>query len=302
MTERADGNRPSWNQIHAELAGIINGVVIPELEFPEEFAGNVQSQGSYLRVRLVWRATGVEQEVQRGNPVSRLLKRATDAGSREVKWADEKDLLDKIKAHVVQGGLITQSEVNAIPTGDKFRIRRTHGNLLLAISAENTAYKREIRNRQEVVESVLGKEAFEMAAAYDLGLILSDLFEILPKEKSAAILLSCADPEVSEELLRGKGHQGLAGDTQQLATVAIVLMPREVRHEIFKEMVKIDPKFGGRADTLFRNLVSNFYQSGSSFGGANMILMNLAGEEGQEKVAEFADDFTPLGEIVRSNH
>lgn len=303
MTEHTNGSSPDPdNEARVRLGKILGQKFEDELQSLVEEHSTGMVTGSYNMVRVVVRATRVASDVQRGNPLSRLLKRATDAGSREVKWADERDMLSKISVQVVQRGTITQGEIDAIPMGDTFRSRRTHGNLMLAISAEYAARIKALKEQEELIKTTMRPGVFEEATDYHLGLIYSDFFEVLPGDKAAAILLSCADPEVSETHRKGGGHQGLAGDTQQIATEAIVMMPREVRQDIFREMVKIDPKSGGMTDTLYRNLVANFYQSGTSFGGANMILMNLKGEAGQEKVIEFADDFGPLGGIVRSKH
>ncbi len=73
-----------------------------------------------------------------------------------------------------------------------------------------------------------------------LGLILSDFLQVIPRDLAARFLYSAGNPDVAAVIMEGKGLKILKGiDLLPTSVEAIVLLPGEVRREIWKELAKL---------------------------------------------------------------
>lgn len=128
------------------------------------------------------------------------------------------------------------------------------------------------------------------------GLIISDLIEVLPEDTAAKLMLTMADPEVTNRLHR---LQSIV-DLQQIAVAVTCLLPRETRQGLFKIMSKKAPGTSGPAYKLFAFIVSNWVNRMSDYNGQKMIEAHLPADQAKHKIDELSEEWETLGSQLRS--
>jgi hypothetical protein len=123
-------------------------------------------------------------------------------------------------------------------------------------------------------------------------LVLSDFFEVIPRELAASMMLAISNPNIARDMTITSG----VIDTQQCAIEVATLLPSDVRLDLFREMAKLDKE---RAYALFRLFVSNWSNRLSDFCGQRFIEASLPEELCEDKIAEVCADFSSLGDMLR---
>lgn len=137
---------------------------------------------------------------------------------------------------------------------------------------------------------------------YERGLFISDFLEVIPTEVTARILYAASTPDVAEAIYEGRGSlRRLQGhDPQIMAIEGVVLLPSEVRREVFTELARLQPGRSGRARLFLSSMIGNFHDPNSKYGGSKLIYANLQGEEASGKILEVQSEFMDLAEIVNA--
>ncbi len=197
------------------------------------------------------------------------------------KTSTELDSIRRISVHAVHMGAVSQNEINRLP---KRLSPRDQMWLAQTLAAFPSAYSSFI----EEAEQRLGKRS-----DYMLGAIMADFLEVIPRSIATRILYSASNPEIAEDIFKGRSSISFwrDTDTQALVIESLVLLPAEVRKEVFKEMTKLEPKLEGRAHSLFRMLVANFHQKSSPYCGRDYIYANLPSPYAETKEEEVQGGF-----------
>lgn len=130
-----------------------------------------------------------------------------------------------------------------------------------------------------------------------LGLILSDMLELMPSTLSAQLLLSTSDGGISshvkESLSRIWPHD--EGEAYSEAVEAAVLLPDSIREEIWRQMAKLNYEQAGALLTL---ISSNFNRRQSLLSAYNIIYRNLEGEQAQSHLNNLYPALIKAREII----
>lgn len=195
--------------------------------------------------------------------------------------------LTEAGVRIVRRHTLQQSDIERIPQGDDMKSQKQLAEFVAVIAGIYQKDAPDVKNKG-------------LNVRYHLGLLLSDMFELMPPKTAAKVLLAASTPEISEEIKEGANSEGLPEiDVQALAVEAILLLPQGKRRELFIEMAKQDPRQEGRPSLFFRFIVGAFNDRNSPFFGIGLIYANLDGDEAQEKILEVQDDFPVIGALMR---
>lgn len=133
------------------------------------------------------------------------------------------------------------------------------------------------------------EEENKQRPVYDLGLYIADMFEVMPPELSARILMSSADPEISQATVNGERNSATEGvDILEMSVEGLVLLPNEARHNIFRSLAGMQPSRSGRASRLLSLIGADWYSHmHSKYSGYGAIRANLGSIKEPAEVHEF---------------
>lgn len=190
--------------------------------------------------------------------------------------------------HVIREGAVRKVDLDRLPKGSSEVDRVKLANALMVIVDSYNRIK------------VASRRA-DNGTQYSLGLVLADFLSVIPRKTASRFLEAASDPNISQAVLKGELRYGVHGlEPEPYAIEATVLLPREVRIEIFREMVKKQKPGNQRALGFFRNIAANWTQSGRKLCGVDAIKASLPPEQAELKIGEVLEDITnTLGPIVR---
>lgn len=194
-----------------------------------------------------------------------------------------------ISHHLVYNCKIGEGDLNRIPSGLTERDQIFYSTLVVSIAKEYDLRVSETRKRIGIIPP------------YARGRFLSDFFEIIPPDKASRILYAAADPDLSQSTKEGRFYAATEGtDTQSLAVEAVVLLPKDARHEIFREMAKLDPRREGRANRFLSLIASDWFNRNSPTSGFSDIYANLTDspDEVGERVLDTYQDLSECRKII----
>jgi hypothetical protein len=251
---------------------------------PEQ-VGQVSRQGTYGLVETASR--GVYASDQKQIKITGLVFGILRNDRRQTSVAC---MQFELAMQLIIEGKLNLDFIDKVPKGNSKVDISDRANL---ISVIGNLYSKMINERRRNGEN----------PQYDLGLILSDFLELLPRLLAAKILLSASESDLALDAISKERIVDRVGEGPQvLALEALVLLPREIRVGVFGEMAKMEPGEQEGASMLFGQLTDNFYNVGSTMCGYSLILANLSDEAAIAKVAEVSEDFVQIGEIIRAQN
>ncbi len=262
--------------------------------FDEEVEGpyrGIIRTGSYGLVSLV-RADFVQQGVDKAfKSKARWGLRLGDffSGVRRSSTAEAFDI-GAVTHRVIDEGVAREDDIGRFPRDVKKRSDLI--KLANIIAGMASLYGHRVLQEQRTGN---------IGQPYTLGLQLSDFLEVVPPEVAARVLFAASDPDIAQTILKGQGSlRGLRHiDVQPHAVEAVVLLPKDARHEIFTQMVALEPGIGGRANRFFGVIASNWANRTSDYCGQTLIYQNLQGDRAMRQILEMQTDLAELGPLVR---
>ncbi|MDP2649788.1 MAG: hypothetical protein Q8P10_03000 [bacterium] len=249
----------------------------------------VIKKGSYGVVSLVGESSADKIRAIKNTKVLWKEKIRDFLSSSKFNLNEISDALD-ISNNLILRGKILEEDIKKIPKGisdqEVFKLAN-----IVALTID-TYHKTDLQIKKKGGISI----------PYYLGLVLSDFLEVLPRDVAAKILFAASNPDIAQTILKGQGSlESIVKhvDIQPHAVEATVLLPKNVRHEIFNEMVNLQPGKEGRANRFFGLIAINWAQRNSDYCGPILIYQNLVGEQASEKILEVQEDLAELGPMVR---
>lgn len=139
---------------------------------------------------------------------------------------------------------------------------------------------------------------------YELGLFVSDMFEVVPPNLTARIIMASGDPEISQATVNGERNSATEGiDILEMSVEGLALLPNQARHHIFRELAKLQPSRNGRAHRLLSLIAADWYDHMRSvYSGYGAINANLKAVLDPEAVQEFQinafNDLTETRKVI----
>lgn len=244
-------------------------------------------KGSWGLLELTEGKVGTSLARSRGYQRQKLLDRVSGFIRGNRREVEQSYSLVEAGIRIVRRHGLQQSDLERIPLGQGTKSQKHRAEFVEMIAGIYQKDAPELKNKGLNIK-------------YHLGLLLSDMFELMPPETAARVLLSASTPEISGEIKERANSEGLPEiDVHVLAVEAVLLLPRNKRRELFVEMAKQDTRQEGRPSLFFRSIVGAFNDRNSPFFGIGLIYANLEGEKAQEKVLEVQDDFLVIGALMR---
>jgi hypothetical protein len=148
------------------------------------------------------------------------------------------------------------------------------------------------------------KEKTGQKKPYELGLYVADMFEVVPPNLTARIIMASGDPEISQATINGERNSATKDiDILEMSVEGLALLPNQARHNIFRELAKLQPSRDGRAHRLLSLIAADWYDHMRSvYSGYGAINANLKAVLDPEAIQEFQinafNDLTETRKVI----
>ncbi|MFA5932739.1 MAG: hypothetical protein WCV81_00565 [Microgenomates group bacterium] len=258
-----------------------------ELTSKNRFAEQEIKKGHYGVVSLV-KLVNSDPQTHSDNIISRLVNKFI--APHRIKRSRHFDRLD-LANYILSGNKVWESDIEQIPKGKNYEEQLQLADIFVTTSIFNEQLMEAFRYSHSPIMLPTGH-------------YLADFLEVIPTQVSSRIVFAASDPSIARDLLTGKGLlDNTTHNSQSLAIEAIVLLPSNIRQEIFQEMVNISPSETNHTHR-FLNLISlSWNDHGSKFCVPSLIRSNLDSDfshYADHKIAEVWNDIPFLRGIVES--